>query len=324
MKTGSLCLRPWALRMRCTWTWQAPLSTFKPLGRFVVTTNLVRGPWVGSWRPQTLSTPWVGSWTHKPRQTPWVGSWRPQTSSEALGSVRGVTNLVITPGSVPGVTTLSSPLGRFVKPTNLVSGHWVGSWSHKPRQRPLGRFVEPTNLVRGHWVGSWRPQTLLHPRLVRGDHKPCHKLESVWSQDPYPTNLVGSGRNRSHVIFPDQPSSPLCYAPPIQKPRAQWQVCLSLHSYLYGHSSVLPLIHHQPTADPDTICLIFIIDTFLYQNSPFRLFSPRLFVSSGFDPSSRNARKTTCTRLSWPRSQVCKAHGRLAWLLAARRRVSVC
>ena len=86
----------------------------------------------------------------------------------------------------------------------------------------------------------------------------------------------------------------------------------------------LPLFHILWAAFPSTICIVFIIDAFLYQNSPFRLFSPRLFVSSGFDPSSRNARKTTCTRLSWPRSQVCKAHGRLAWLLAARRRVHVC
>ena len=74
-----------------------------------------------------------------------------------------------------------------------------------------------------------------------------------------------------------------CATPPRhKKPRAQWLACLSVQSYLYGRCSVLPLFHGQPTADPGTICLLFVNDAFLYQNSPFGSFSPRLFVSSGF------------------------------------------
>ena len=95
-------------------------------------------------------------------------------------------------------------------------------------------------------------------------------------------------------LFPDHRLPHHCATPPRhKKPRAQWLACLSVPSYLYGRCRVLPLFHRQPPADPGTICSVSINDAFLYQNSPFRLFSPRLFVSSGFDLSSRNARETT-------------------------------
>ena len=218
----------------------------------VCTTGLVRGahktrqsplflcqhPWVGSWRPLTssyalgwfvetsfLTTPGLVRGAHQPRQSPlflcphpWVGSWRPPTSSHALGWFVETTLLVFAPG-------------WFVETTHLVITPLVGSW------RPLTSSSRP-GLVRGArqprlrpLVGSWRPPTSTRPGLVRGDHQPRPHALGLLRGDHKdfvlriltdPTNLVGSGRNRSDVSFLTNRPHHCATLPRYKKPRAQW------------------------------------------------------------------------------------------------------
>ena len=154
---------------------------------------------------------------------------------------------------------------------------------HKPRQHPL--------------VGSWRPLTSSSP--LGWFVETTNLVTSFWSSIlTDPTNLLEVAGIDCTLTFPTNRPHHCAKLtiPRYKKPRAQWLACLSLQSYLYGRCSVLQLFHRQ------LMILVqfasFLSTTpFLYQNS-FLLFSPRFFVSSGFDLSSWNTRETTCMQLS--------------------------